>query len=211
MIWAAWSLSVVFTKIVPDIQVVVFIVLATVGSFVILRMAKFYTKFVIAWHFLPRTSFHEFKEVDEAAPAAIQGKSFEVDMIVDVCDEIVETSVVPVNRANLGTITTATGVGGNDQEEEEGPTICDIEQDGPKPDARPGLLAGWVEYMDPATGNPYYHNVATNETTWTHPTSSEIFADAAANDPLENYLDEMHGVLNKKEPTCEPSVERFTL
>ena len=31
------------------------------------------------------------------------------------------------------------------------------------------MPAGWVEYLDPASGCPYYHNAGTGETTWTHP------------------------------------------
>jgi len=31
------------------------------------------------------------------------------------------------------------------------------------------LPVGWVEYPDPATGNPYFHNAASGETTWTRP------------------------------------------
>lgn len=31
------------------------------------------------------------------------------------------------------------------------------------------LPAGWVMYIDKATGDPYYHNAELNETTWDHP------------------------------------------
>ncbi|CAE7345854.1 cspA [Symbiodinium natans] len=32
-----------------------------------------------------------------------------------------------------------------------------------------GLPPGWAEHIDPNTGNPYYHNTATGEVTWTKP------------------------------------------
>lgn len=37
------------------------------------------------------------------------------------------------------------------------------------------LPAGWAQYSDPTTGNPYYHNAATGETTWTQPTEAPMF------------------------------------
>jgi len=35
--------------------------------------------------------------------------------------------------------------------------------------ASPELPAGWVKYVDKASGDPYYHNAELNETTWDHP------------------------------------------
>ncbi|KAJ8598713.1 hypothetical protein CTAYLR_010777 [Chrysophaeum taylorii] len=35
--------------------------------------------------------------------------------------------------------------------------------------ARSELPEGWVRYVDPKSGDPYYHNAALNETTWDHP------------------------------------------
>ena len=33
------------------------------------------------------------------------------------------------------------------------------------------LPSGWAEHKDPASGNPYFHNLLTNEVTWTRPTA----------------------------------------
>mmetsp|Transcript_98618 Transcript_98618/g.174686 ORF Transcript_98618/g.174686 Transcript_98618/m.174686 type:complete len:522 (-) Transcript_98618:175-1740(-) len=48
------------------------------------------------------------------------------------------------------------------------------------------LPPGWTEYKDPATGNPYYHNTTTNETTWTRPSGPAMSADAGSSAPMSS-------------------------
>jgi len=95
MIWASWGLSVLFTKIVPEIQVVVFLLLSIVGTIIILRMAKLFMKFVIAWHFLPRTPLRQLEETNDSIAADIQGNPR------SEADAFAEHSVVPVGGAGL--------------------------------------------------------------------------------------------------------------
>ncbi len=44
----------------------------------------------------------------------------------------------------------------------------------PPPPAGFALPPGWSEQLDPASGNPYYHNAATGVTTWTKPTGNVV-------------------------------------
>ena len=61
------------------------------------------------------------------------------------------------------------------------------------------LPAGWVKTEDPASGNIYYYNSETNETSWDHPGSKSVRSGVDASDSIQEVQSEMTGMLAREQ------------